>query len=77
MASNPLFIIPDFFFCILLMNFAMATLGLKEMGKLLWEGREKVLPIGCLSLVSLDAMPLSLKNLLLNIIITILFDLFF
>jgi hypothetical protein len=23
------------------MNFAMATLGLKEMGKLLWEGREK------------------------------------
>ena len=26
------------------MYFAMATLGLKEMGKLLWEGREKVLP---------------------------------
>ena len=26
------------------MNFAMATLGLKEMGKFLWEGREKVLP---------------------------------
>jgi hypothetical protein len=23
------------------MNFAMATLGLKEMGKFLWEGREK------------------------------------
>ena len=32
MASNPLFIIPDFF-CISPMNFAMATLGLKEMGK--------------------------------------------
>ena len=31
MASNPLFIIPDFF-CIFPMNFAMATLGLKEMG---------------------------------------------
>ena len=26
------------------MNFAMATLGLKEMGKFLWEGREKSLP---------------------------------
>jgi hypothetical protein len=23
------------------MNFAMATLGLKKMGKILWEGREK------------------------------------
>ena len=43
MASNPLFIIPDFF-CIFPMNFAMATLGLKEMGKFLWEGREKGLP---------------------------------
>jgi len=43
MVSNPLFIIPDFF-CIFPMNFAMATLGLKEMGKFLWEGREKVLP---------------------------------
>ena len=30
MASNPLFIIPDFF-CTFPMNFAMATLGLKEM----------------------------------------------
>ena len=40
MASDPLFIIPDLF-CIFLMNFAMATLGLKEMGKFLWEGREK------------------------------------
>ena len=43
MASNPLFIIPDFF-CIFPMNFAMATLGLKKMGKVLWEGREKGLP---------------------------------
>ena len=40
MAYNPLFIIPDFFF-IFPMNFAMATLDLKEMGKYLWEGREK------------------------------------
>ena len=44
MVSNPLFIIPDFFFCIFPMNFAMVTLGLKEMGKFLWEGREKNLP---------------------------------
>ena len=29
------------FLCIFLKNSAMATLGLKEMGKLLWEGREK------------------------------------
>ena len=43
MTSNPLFIIPDFF-CIFPMNFAMTTLGLKEMGKFLWEDREKVLP---------------------------------
>ena len=35
MASNP-----DFF-CIFPMNFAMAAIGLKEMGKILWEGREK------------------------------------
>ena len=40
MLSNPLFIIPDFF-CIFQKNFAMTTLGLKEMGKFLWEGREK------------------------------------
>ena len=39
MASNPLFIILDFF-----LHFAMATLGLKEMGKVLWEGRKKGLP---------------------------------
>ena len=43
MASNPLFIIPDFF-CIFPKNLAMAALGLKEMGKFLWEGREKSLP---------------------------------
>ena len=43
MVSNPLFIIPDFF-CIFQMNFAMATLGLKEIGKFLWVGREKGLP---------------------------------
>ena len=43
MASNPLFIIP-YFFCIFTMNFAMATLRLKEMGKFLMGGREKSLP---------------------------------
>ena len=32
------------FLCIFPMNFAMATLDLKEMGKFLWEGREKGLP---------------------------------
>ena len=42
----------------------MATLGLKEMGKFLWEGREKGLPCW-LSQFSF-AMPLSLKNLLLK-----------
>ena len=49
MASNLLFITPDFF-----LHFpnAMATLGLKEMGKFLWEGREKVC---CLSLVLLKS----------------------
>ena len=43
MSSNPLFIIPDFFF-IFPMNFAMTTLGLKKMRKFLWEGSEKSLP---------------------------------
>ena len=42
MASNPLFVIPDFF-CIFQANFTMATLSLKEMGIFLWEGTEKVL----------------------------------
>ena len=54
MASHPLFIVPDFFFCIFPMNFAMATLGLNEIGKILWEGRKKVYPVGCLSLVLLN-----------------------
>ena len=44
MASNPLFIIPDFF-RIFQTNFAMAILGLKEIGKFFWESREKVLLI--------------------------------
>ena len=43
MESTPFFIIP-FFFCIFQANLAMATLGLKELRKFLWEGREKVLP---------------------------------
>ena len=43
MVSNLLFMIPDFF-CVFQLNFAMATFGLKKMGKLLWEGREKGLP---------------------------------
>ena len=38
MASNPLFIITDFF-CMFQKNLAMATLDLKEMGKFLLEGR--------------------------------------
>ena len=33
------------FLCIFPMNFAMAKLGLKEMGKFLWKGREKVCPV--------------------------------
>ena len=41
MAFNPLFIIPDLF---LQTNFAMAALGLKQMGKLFCEVRKKVLP---------------------------------
>ena len=32
------------FLCIFQKNSTMATLGLKEMGKFLWEGREKGLP---------------------------------
>ena len=110
MASNPLFIIPDFF-CIFQTNFAMATLGLKEMGKFLWEGREKGLPCWLsqfsktyfslpsqknfpisfkpkvaiaefiwkmqrktwYSILELDAMPLSSKNLLLDQKTTVLF----
>ena len=44
MASNPLFIICTRLFCIFLTNLAMAILGLNEVGKFLWEDREKVLP---------------------------------
>ena len=43
MASNPKMEYQGFL-CIFQKNSAMATLGLKEMGKFLWEGREKVLP---------------------------------
>mgnify|MGYP001581008804 CR=1 FL=1 len=43
MASNPKMEY-QVFLCIFQKNSAMATLGLKEMGKFLWEGREKVLP---------------------------------
>ena len=35
------------------MNSAMATLGLKELGKFLWEGREKGLP--CLAKLNWDS----------------------
>ena len=42
------------FLCMFQKRLAMATLGLKEMGKCLWEGREKSLPVGCLSLVLLN-----------------------
>ena len=41
----------------------MATLGLKEMGKFVWEGREKRKT--WYSILGAEAMPLSLKNLLL------------
>ena len=44
MASISLFILYQTYFCIFQMNFAKATLGLKEMGIFLWEGREKSLP---------------------------------
>ena len=46
-ASNPLFIIPDFFLHVpneLCIKKSMATLSLTEMGKFLWEGRGKGLP---------------------------------
>ena len=45
------------FLCIIQKNSAMATLGLKEMGKFLWEGREKVYPVGCLGLAKLPTFP--------------------
>ena len=43
MASNPKMEY-QVFLCIFQKNSAMATLGLKEMGTFLWEGREKSLP---------------------------------
>ena len=78
------------FLCIFQNNLAMATLGLKEMGKFLWEGREKKsaqrnFPISLkpkvaiaeffwkmqrntwYSILGVDTMPLSLKNLLLKV----------
>ena len=41
---QPTFHYTILFFCIFPINFAMASLGLKEMGKFLWEGRKKSLP---------------------------------
>ena len=43
MASNPKMEY-QVFFAFFKKNSAMATLGLKEIGKFLWEGREKGLP---------------------------------
>ena len=43
MASNPKMEY-QVFLSIFQKNSAMATLGLKEMGKFLWEGRENFLP---------------------------------
>ena len=100
-ASNPLFITPDIFFCIFQTNFPLAILGLKEIGKFLWEGWKTSLPCWlsgrpfslssqrnfpisfkpkvaiavffwkmqikiCYSILWMDAMPLSLKNVLLR-----------
>ena len=75
MASNPKMEYQAFL-CIFHKNSALATLGLNEMGKFLWEGREKSLPSKTklrqptgqtwYSILGLDAMPLSLKNLLLT-----------
>jgi hypothetical protein len=43
MASNPKMEY-QVFLCIFQKNSALATLGLKEMGEFLWEGRKKGLP---------------------------------
>ena len=45
----------------------MTTLGLKEMGKFVWEGREKRKT--WYSILGVEAMPLSLKNLLLKVLV--------
>ena len=55
MTSNPLFIIPDFF-CIFQTNFAMATLGLKEMENSFGKVEKKVCPVGCLSFAKLGKL---------------------
>ena len=68
----------------------MATLGLKEMGKFLWEGRENVLPSWLsqfsfaklrqptvqtwYSILGLDAMPLLLKVKMLRVLLTSSFE---
>ena len=70
MASNPLFVIPDFFFCIFQTNFAMATLGYFPISfkpKLaMAEFFLKLQKKTWYSVLGSDVMPLSLKNLLLN-----------
>ena len=53
MASNPKMDYQVFLF-IFQKNSAMATLDLKEMGKFLLEGREKVCPFGCFNLAKLN-----------------------
>ena len=71
MASNPKMEY-QVFLCIFQKNSAMATLGLKEMRKFLWEGREKGLPcwLSQFSLENgLDAMPLFLLDDLLKYVI--------
>ena len=58
------------FLCIFQKKSAEVTLGLKEMGKFLWEGREKSLSSWLsqfsFAKLGLEAIPLSLKNLLLR-----------
>ena len=56
MVSNLLFIIPDFF-----LHFPNALCYMAILGELFWKMHRKTL----YSILGLDAMPLSLKNLLL------------
>ena len=60
MATNPKMEY-QVFLCNFKKNSAMATLGLKEMGKFLWEGREKGLPCW-LSQFSKTIKPLNLDS---------------
>ena len=53
MASNPKMEY-QVFLCIFQKNSAMATLGLKEMGKFFGKVEKKFCPVGCLSLVLLN-----------------------